>query len=159
MLELPKLAFRAACQTPFNWMADTELTSDFYRKHFYRALIHKVMMDKQFLKPEDPFPVMGRLLKPAFENFATYANTCLKQTKNPAVDSEELLQLAKDNAHGKFRIAFMWTLQGILAPVFESLILADRLKYLHESNVRATIVPLFDLAKSPRCFGIVAVKN
>uniref|UniRef100_A0A0E9SKU8 Uncharacterized protein n=1 Tax=Anguilla anguilla TaxID=7936 RepID=A0A0E9SKU8_ANGAN len=48
-----------------------------------------------------------------------------------------------------------------LAPCIEALILLDRLCYLkeQENTCFSAVVPLFDPLMSPRCYGILALKN
>jgi hypothetical protein len=53
----------------------------------------------------------------------------------------------------------MIALQMAIADVIESLVLIDRVIYLHEMGAKAGIVPLFDPSISPRNMAIVAVKD
>ncbi|KAK4882945.1 hypothetical protein RN001_006264 [Aquatica leii] len=53
-----------------------------------------------------------------------------------------------------------YMLRCMLAPVVESLILLDRLLFLHENGHQtAFLVHLFDAIVSPRCYGIIAFKD
>lgn len=49
-------------------------------------------------------------------------------------------------------------LQLLLAPVAESLVMLDRYYYLKEQNVKAYLIPIFDLELSPRNIAIVGIK-
>lgn len=51
------------------------------------------------------------------------------------------------------------TLQVVLAPVLESLIVLDRYLYLTERGVQCHVLPVFDAATSPRNLAIIARKT
>jgi len=51
------------------------------------------------------------------------------------------------------------TLQVVLAPVLESLIVIDRYLYLTERGVTCHVLPVFDAATSPRNLAIIARKT
>ena len=51
-----------------------------------------------------------------------------------------------------------YVLRQLLAPLWEALILLDRLLYLRELRYDAHLVPLFDPSLSPRSYALIAIK-
>ena len=56
------------------------------------------------------------------------------------------------------RVVTFFVLRLLLAPLWEALILLDRLLFLRELNYSASLIPLFDPGLSPRSYALVAVK-
>ena len=52
-----------------------------------------------------------------------------------------------------------YVLRQLLAPLWEALILLDRLLYLRELGHASALVPLFDPHLSPRNYAVVGVKT
>ncbi|KAK3931497.1 Methyltransferase-like protein 25 [Frankliniella fusca] len=75
-------------------------------------------------------------------------------------DLEEKIQELDFETRGNHdRMIKFYCLRLALAPVIETLILLDRLLYLHEEGIEnAYIMKVFDGVKSPRCYAIIGVK-
>ena len=56
------------------------------------------------------------------------------------------------------RVVTFYVLRQLLAPLWEALILLDRLLYLRELRYDAHLVPLFDPSLSPRSYALIAIK-
>lgn len=59
------------------------------------------------------------------------------------------------------KVAFISVIKAVIAPVLESLILIDRVKYLKEMNGggRVSLINLFDYNLSPRNMALIATKG
>jgi hypothetical protein len=53
----------------------------------------------------------------------------------------------------------MYVLRLLLAPLWEALVLLDRLLYLRERGYAAALLPLFDPTLSPRSYALIAVSR
>ena len=57
------------------------------------------------------------------------------------------------------RVVAYYVLRQLVAPLWEELLLLDRLLFLRERGHRASLVPLFDPLLSPRNYALVASKR
>ena len=57
------------------------------------------------------------------------------------------------------QVVVYYVLRLLLAPLWEALILLDRLLFLRERGHPSTLVPLFDPTLSPRNYAVVGVKR
>ena len=57
------------------------------------------------------------------------------------------------------RVLIVNVLRLLLAPLWEALLLVDRLHYLRERGHAAALLPLFDPSLSPRSYALVAIKR
>ncbi|XP_039286789.1 methyltransferase-like protein 25 [Nilaparvata lugens] len=122
---------------------------------FYRALVEVLLVEK--FKIEEIFKI-GSI---KCDSFPEYARKALKKFElQDKVTDHELDELFnKYEQHwSKLQIYFM--MRVTLAPIVEAICLLDRLQYLHEQGIEeAYLVQLFDPVKSPRCYGILAVRD
>ncbi|KAJ9584028.1 hypothetical protein L9F63_021632 [Diploptera punctata] len=73
------------------------------------------------------------------------------------VDRDEIEALHRNHCHEQEKLHIFFLLRVSLAPVIETIILLDRLLYLHEQGVQeAHLIRLFDPVISPRCYCITA---
>ncbi|KAJ1924026.1 hypothetical protein IWQ60_005489 [Tieghemiomyces parasiticus] len=153
-------ALKLACQAPTRWGGANVATSVAnFGRHFYRALLHYLMVDRALVQTTDPFPVVGRLPKSAFTDFPTYcrrALTRLGHGENGNVDAATAQRYYESMLPYATRMAVVWTLKALLAPCLEALIILDRCRYLVERGHEVTLLPLFDTIVSPRNMVIVA---
>ncbi|XP_069158797.1 probable methyltransferase-like protein 25 [Procambarus clarkii] len=125
---------------------------------FWRALLQLLLRDK--LGDVSDVAHVGRLASKC-HNFSEYARLAIsKLGVSLEVTQEDLEQYYRENEHNIPKLERFFLLRASLAPVVEGLILLDRLAYLREQeNICAYLVQLFDPVTSPRCYGIIALRN
>lgn len=72
---------------------------------------------------------------------------------------QKLLNIYHSNAHLLAALETLIVLQVLLQPVAEALILVDRVVYLRENGIDASLQQIFDDRISPRCFVTLAEKS
>ena len=96
-----------------------------------------------------------------FKPFAEYVEDCLCRLRLPPLSATESARVAttfeKPLAQWR-RVVAYYVLRLLLAPLWEELILLDRLLFLNERGHEAALLPLFDPLLSPRNYAIVGVK-
>jgi 2-polyprenyl-3-methyl-5-hydroxy-6-metoxy-1,4-benzoquinol methylase len=168
-LRLSTSALITGCQAPTNWLHNPN--SIFSRKHFYRAVLEKLIHDKQLLHTRWQDQSSQPTRRPVWairngdlKDFETYCSRALQSLK---------LTIGKDVTVGEMReyedryslrmaeTAILWTLSVLLCRVVESAIALDRVFFLRESDdVRGVdVVAIFDYKVSPRNLMIVAAKG
>ncbi|KAJ9060027.1 hypothetical protein DSO57_1035258 [Entomophthora muscae] len=158
---LGRLALKMACQTPSSWPSNPEECFEFFKRHFYRALLQKLMVEIGLISATQAPPAIGKLKKNSFFSFQVYAHAALVQLGYPVSDPEGIQAFYEKHRAGYRQIALVWSLQSCLAPVIESLLILDRYISIRERlgpSGDVTILPMFDLLVSPRCFALVAHK-
>ncbi|KAI9488371.1 methyltransferase domain-containing protein [Zychaea mexicana] len=165
------IAHMLACQTPSRWSDKQEETLKSFEHHFFRALLQYIMVEKGLAHVDKP-PIIGRLNKKKdFVSFPVYVQAALKRLQMPqdAISIEEAEAYYaefKTTRQMDKQIAILWTVRALLAPLLESIVLADRWLYLKEqladipdSETKGVWMwPLFDPITSPRNMVIVASK-
>ena len=100
--------------------------------------------------------------------FAEFAQTVLSHLGLPTgrMSAQDLASFAEAHVAeaGGFglaakRLAAIYSLRAVLAPLVESAVLYDQLLFLQEHGVRCAAVPVFEPSRSPRNVAIVAVKE
>jgi hypothetical protein len=108
-----------AVQAPFNWTSDE--SEMFFRRHFYRALLQKILLDVGVVKQiDDPglagthsaaggsvtgrddqgTPlIIGSLPKHAFQDFQTYVHAALKKLSNDSSDGPNIAPILPRITH------------------------------------------------------------
>jgi len=74
------------------------------------------------------------------------------------LENERIMEMLKD----WYKVVLLYSLKLMIAPVIETAILIDRCVFLKEScaaNATVEVLPIFDAAKSPRNFAIIATKD
>ncbi|QIX01965.1 hypothetical protein AMS68_007482 [Peltaster fructicola] len=174
-----------AVQAPQNW--GEKDSNGFFTRHFYRALLQRIFLDKGVVGPPSvdniggsplghssgtPI-IIGSLRKACYADFVSYVRGALaKLTVNPergALFKEKLSDLTDDDieyyaqqyAHRKKELSAIWSLMAFSAGVVEAVIVADRYSWLKEQRevAHAWAEPVFDYALSPRNLVIVGVKR
>ncbi|KAF7731670.1 hypothetical protein EC973_008840 [Apophysomyces ossiformis] len=167
--KLGSTARMLACQAPSRWLDRKSESLKAFEHHFFRTLLQFIMVEKG-LASATSAPIIGRLNKKTdFVSFPVYVQAALKRLNLPinAISPEE-----SEMYYNKYKsedvdkkIAILWTLRALLAPVLESIILVDRWLYLKEvvsdsSNPSSGVWmwPLFDPIASPRNVVMMAIK-
>ncbi|KAI1290659.1 hypothetical protein EDD11_009117 [Mortierella claussenii] len=162
-----------ACQSPERWLKYQKETEDAIHGHYFRALLHKLMVEKGLYPgPPTVAPVLGRMGKHRLKGFPHYLATAINRLRLPVdvIRSEEA-QAAYEEFLEKdlYRIGILWALRTMLGPLFEGMILLDRATYLYESIIgdntsvlngkSVHLVAGFDVVESPRNMILIALKD
>ncbi|KAJ3628389.1 hypothetical protein MTP99_015697 [Tenebrio molitor] len=124
---------------------------------FYRALLQVLL--EQYCN-ELPTKHVGKFRKrPA--NFTEYVREALRRLEVDITVSDQQIEEIFSRYENRIdELNVFYLLRCKLSPVIESLILLDRLLFLHERGFSNSIlVQFFDPIVSPRCYGIVALKE
>ncbi|SMR59638.1 unnamed protein product [Zymoseptoria tritici ST99CH_3D1] len=176
-----------AVQAPGNWgPADSE---SFFTRHFYRALLQRIFLDRGIVGPPaaecvggaspaghssggTPI-VIGSLRKMCYSSFASYVRGALeKLVDDPTrgelftkmkheVTEDEIEKYEVAYASGKKDLSVIWSLMAFSAGVVEAAIVVDRWLWLKEQDEveEAWVDAVFDYAMSPRNLVIVGIKK
>lgn len=155
-VHLGRNARMLAAQSLDRTVASRELPA---RSLFYRALL-EVVLTRADSSLKNCVQV-GRMKNCG--TFSEYVRRCTNR-KNLTVDGVQddafLEQLMESYRHENRLLELFYLIRMTYAPVLESLILLDRVLYLKEQNIDSVfLVKLFDPVISPRCYGVVALKN
>ncbi len=105
---------------------------------------------------------VGAIRGAAGMSFEEYVAAAFAKLKLDPVPDAELRRLA-DEAGPMLaqwrRVVVFYVLRLLIAPLWEGLLLLDRLLYLRELGHDATLLPLFDPEISPRSYAMVAFKR
>lgn len=133
------------------------------RHLFYRALLEILIQRKS---PEHLNHVQVGRMKPC-ASFAEYVRRTNK--RNPwlkfdidHLSDEELLELHNEHRMHELFLDIYHLMRVSLATTIETIILLDRLLYLKENEQNGGVsylVRFFQPVISPRCYGLVAIKN
>lgn len=174
-----------AVQAPDNWgEKDSE---GFFTRHFYRALLQRIFLDKGVvglpssqhvsgspLGHSSGTPIIiGSLRKSCYESFTSYVRGALAKLyqdpeggdtfkeKLAGLTDQDIQQYEQDFAHRKKQLSAIWSLMAFSAGVVEALILTDRYLWLKEQKdvQQAWVEPVFDYAISPRNLVVVGIKK
>ena len=94
-------------------------------------------------------------------SFDEYVDASLRRLGLPSLGDDERRELNATCApmlEQWRRVAVYFVLRSLLSPLWEALLLLDRLLFLRERGHDARLVPLFDPLLSPRNYAVVAVK-
>lgn len=94
-------------------------------------------------------------------SFAEYVKIALKKFQtNVSIPEEEISKLYDSYLDQEKYLYIFYLLRANIAPVIEGIILMDRLLFLKENCVKnCYLVKLFDPVISPRCYGIIGIKD
>lgn len=176
-----------AVQAPSNW-GPTD-SDNFFTRHFYRALLQRVLLDYGLVGPPTPQCVggaspaghssggtpivIGSLRKSCYESFTTYVRGALeKLSSNPdngelfrekmgGISDEEIGKYAEEWKEGKKNLSVIWSLMAFSAGVIEAAIVVDRWLWLEEQECveEAWVEPVFEYKFSPRNLVVVGIKK
>lgn len=158
-LNLSTSALITGCQAPTNWEHNPD--SSFGRKHWYRAVLEKLLYDKKLVKQGER-PVWG-IRNGDLKSFPAYAARALHSLKldiGKDITKDEIAEYEKRYQNRTAETAIVWTLSVLLCRVVESVIVLDRLFFLREAGLEdAKVLPIFNYKQSPRNLMIVASKH
>jgi hypothetical protein len=150
-----------ACQAPSNWTAET--CADFFQRHFYRALLQRIFLDRGKIDPmsDDPI-IIGSLKKGSFDSFTAYVQAATKKlgwADRISVTEKDAEEYIARFWPRKKDLAVVWSLMAFSASVVESIIVVDRWLFLREMGCRqAWVEAAFEYSESPRNFVVVGVR-
>lgn len=150
-----------ACQAPYRWGERPEQTKKFFKRHFYRSLLERLLRDQGLLAPGEESRI-ANIGDAALSSFKDYVTAAWKTPlPGPSPDSRIIDKYVNQFGHLEKCLAFIWTVRALLGPLIEALILHDRLLYVREMvpNVQAVLVSVFDPLVSPRNVALVAIKE
>ncbi|KAI5365001.1 Putative Methyltransferase domain-containing protein [Septoria linicola] len=176
-----------AVQAPSNWgPSDSE---NFFTRHFYRALLQRIFLDRGVVGPPTPNCVggvspaghssggtpivIGSLRKGCYDSFTKYVrgaleklmqdseNGALFKEKMAEITDEEIDRYAEEWKEGKKKLSVIWSLMAFSAGVIEAAIVVDRWLWLQEQEEvkEAWVEPVFDYKFSPRNLVVVGIKK
>ena len=145
-----------ACQAPYRWRHRPQQTRNFFKRHFYRALLEKLLQDTVVRRGS-----IGNINDSALTSFSDYCSAAFRNLDLPLPNKERLDDLLDKFKNQERCLAFMWTMRALLGMPIEALILHDRLHFVREkiANVQVKLVPVLDPLSSPRNMALVAIKN
>lgn len=125
---------------------------------FYRALF-EVLIEKNCSDLPANKRQVGRFRRECVD-FLDYVRKALERINvNLTVSDDEIEDLYNEYKCKVSELNNFYLIRCMLAPIIESLILLDRLLFLHEQGYeKSFIVQLFDPVVSPRCYGLIAIK-
>lgn len=158
-LKLSTSALITGCQAPTNWVHNPD--SPYARKHWYRAVLEKLLHDKGLQNPENRL-VWG-IRTGDLKDFQSYTRRAVDSLglKMHVDITEEDIKLYEEKFKSRMgETAILWTLSVLLCRVVESVIALDRWFYLKEKGAdEVGVLPVFDYKYSPRNLMIVAEKK
>ncbi|KAI4732001.1 hypothetical protein E4T49_00305 [Aureobasidium sp. EXF-10728] len=159
-LNLSASALITGCQAPTNWTHNPD--SIFARKHWYRAVLEKLLFDKKLVKEGDQRPVWG-IRNGDLRSFSAYTTRALSSLKlqiGQDVTEQEIAEYEERYQYRMAETAILWTLSVLLCRVVESVIALDRVFFLKEAGMaEVNALPIFEYRESPRNLMIVASKK
>lgn len=160
-IQLNITARSMACQAPSNWTEES--SADFFLRHFYRALLQRVFLDRGILVPDTGDPIIiGSLRKHSYENFYSYVTAAVKKLgweERLKIDIDEAEAYVRRFGPRKKELSVVWSLMAFSAAVIESLIVVDRWQFLMEMGCSRTWVEAaFEYSESPRNLVVVGIR-
>lgn len=150
-----------ACQAPTNWARGG--SSDFFVRHFWRALLQRILADRGLLDdPSNPV-ILGSLKKDSYDSFHKYVNAAAVKMGwggEMRLSAEEAEGYEREYKPRHKDLCVMWSLMAVAAGVVESLIVVDRWLFLKEmEGVEAWVEQVFEYSESPRNLVVVGVRK
>ncbi|TKA81248.1 hypothetical protein B0A55_02355 [Friedmanniomyces simplex] len=174
-----------AVQAPQNWgEKDSE---GFFTRHFYRALLQRVFLDRGVVGPPSQDHVgaspaghssgtpiiIGSLRKGCYASFVAYVRGALAKLyddpetgvrfreKMESMTDEEIAGYEVNFRGRKKDLSIIWSLMAFSAGVIEATIVVDRWLWLREQEQvgEAWVEALFEYGMSPRNLVVVGIKK
>jgi len=162
-IQLNITARSMACQAPANWT--TETCADFFERHFYRAVLQRIFIDRGLVDPlstESEPIIIGSLKKGSFDSFSAYIVAAVKKLgweDRINVTLGEANEYIRKFEHRKKELSVVWSLMAFSAGICESIIVVDRWLFLREMGCqKAWVEAAFDHSESPRNFVVVGIR-
>lgn len=159
-LNLSASALVTGCQAPTNWTHSPD--SAFGRKHWFRAVLEKLLHDKGLVDHGGEGegrrrPVWG-IRNGDLKGFQAYAARALQSLGlSERVTAAEIAEYEDRYSHRASETGILWTLSALLCRVVESVIALDRVFFLREARLREVdVLPIFEYRESPRNLMVVA---
>jgi hypothetical protein len=172
-----------AVQAPQNW--NEEDSAGFFKRHFFRALLQRVFMEKGVIDPpptEGVRPagkiapiIIGTLSKKCYKTFTTYVRGVvaklslngesetgrLLKERVGSLSDEEIEEYEERFRERKKELSIIWSLMAFSAGVVEAMVVIDRWTFLKEQEcvAEAWVEPVFDYGLSPRNLVVVGLKK
>lgn len=124
---------------------------------FYRAVYQVLLLKYQ---PHLAGKHIGRLKKDcnSFLEYVRFASKRINAEFN--VSDDEICEVYREYENREIELNIFYLLRSFLAQVVECVILLDRLLFLLErGHTCSYLVQFFDRVLSPRCYGIISIKN
>ena len=150
-----------AVQAPYNW--GSEDSKAFFTRHFYRALLQRVLLDRGVVKQSSNLDsiaggsisgkdnagtplIVGALRKQCFESFRAYVRGAVSKLTQDLVDGQMIRERTNDLTdevidryeaewgYAKKNMSVIWSLMAFSAGVVESIIVVDRWLFLREQE-------------------------
>lgn len=150
-----------ACQAPRRWKERPEQTRRFFKRHFYRSLLEKLLHDQGLLTLGEESRI-AHVGDSSLGSFAEYVVAAWGTALPGSPPSDRVIEAyVATYGHLEKCLAFMWTVRALLGPPIEALILYDRALYIRERlpTVQLALIPVFDPLLSPRNMALVAIKG
>ncbi|KAF8541394.1 methyltransferase domain-containing protein [Trichophaea hybrida] len=150
-----------ACQAPSNWTPTS--SADFFLRHFYRALLQRILLDKHLITPDSTEPIIiGSLRKSSYNSFFDYFTAAVQKlgwAEKCSLLKEESVEYEQRFESRRKELEVVWSLMAFSAGVVESVIVVDRWLFLKEMRCRnAWVEAAFEHKESPRNFVVVGVR-
>ncbi|XP_067001366.2 methyltransferase-like protein 25B isoform X1 [Anabrus simplex] len=130
-------------------------TSSFVKVHCYRATLERLLVKHSPDLRHAGIHSIKHVHLMAFEEYCKAAVSRLGvQLSLEQASCEETL----DNLAQWKRVVTLYSLRLMLAPLVETIVLLDRLLYLHERGISSVLIPVFKPSLSPRNHILVATK-
>ena len=153
-----------AVQAPRNWTS--EESEDFFTRHFYRALLQRIFVDKGILSrptvnadstnSQSPRGwtggehaiILGSLRKSCYTSFVAYVRGAFKKLRDDVnygyrvmkldheLTDEEVVGYEDAYSGRRKELSIVWSLMAFSAGVVESTMVVDRWLYLREQGVK-----------------------
>ncbi|TGZ80611.1 hypothetical protein EX30DRAFT_332139 [Ascodesmis nigricans] len=148
-----------AVQAPGNWTRDA--SAGFFRRHYYRALLQRVVCDLGIVDMSMPAVTIGSLRKRDYESFESYTVAAAVKMGWRLDDAvEKLGGGAASSTTSSKSYDILWSLMAFSASIVESLIVVDRWVFLGEveSVKERWVEVVFEYGESPRNLVVVGVR-
>ncbi|KAJ2844766.1 hypothetical protein IWW36_005054 [Coemansia brasiliensis] len=176
-IQLGQNALKTACQATSRWDSCAEATLAAFRRNYFRALLHHLMVAHNQVAPNAMAPAVGKVTNTelqaisvsvdassdeiAFTTYALAALTKLNHAWRPT--AEQCVECYREHGStGLQQIAAAWTLKSLAGPLVECMLVVDRAMYLAEhcsASGRVSAFALFDPVTSPRNVVLVAQRG
>ncbi|KAJ2786511.1 hypothetical protein GGI15_001475 [Coemansia interrupta] len=177
-------SLKAACQATPRWEHEFDSTMESFKRNFFRALLHHLMVSSGGLEADAPFPVVGKITTTDLDqarqdtldqladnrtdnsddiDFALYVYAALKRLDyawRPSV--AQCIACRQEMQHGLKQMAAVWALRSMIGSLIESIIVVDRAAYLSRHCGPGGLVrafALFDPVTSPRNIVLVGQRK
>lgn len=122
--------------------------------HCFRAVLETIIRDIDPTMKRTGVKTIKKAHKLSFEEYAYLGLEQLELRTDIPLDGDSI----KSMLNQRQNVVAYFSLALLLAPLIETLILLDRMIFLHEQGFHCELVPLFDPKLSPRNLVLVAAK-